>query len=205
MAVDTTPPDVTITSPTAGQAFTFCTGGTTVPVTISAVDAQSPVTAVGFWVNDAPFTVNPFTSANTVVAEGQFVAPAVGAYELGAWATSAGGTGKSPVVGVSVNYTMSWLPPLSAGRTINGAVPIKFAAKDCQGKFVADSSVRVEVWEGTVQRFAAVYGDGSDAVRIQEADEHYIANFHPPSGNHTYTVKVFFNDFQQASTTFTTR
>lgn len=121
----------------------------------------------------------------------------------------AGGTGQSPVVGVSVNYTMSWLPPVSAGRTLNGAVPIKFAAKDCQGKFVADSSVRVEVWEGTVQgpvqRFAAVYGDGSDAVRIQEADEHYLANFHPASGNHTYTVKVFFNGFPQASTNFTTR
>jgi hypothetical protein len=44
---DTTPPDVTITSPTAGGTFTFCTGGTTVPVTISAADAESVVTAVG--------------------------------------------------------------------------------------------------------------------------------------------------------------
>ena len=174
-------------------------------MTISAVDAQSPVTAVGFWVNGVPFTVNPFASTNTVLAEGQFVAAAVGAYELRAWATSAGGTGKSPVVGVSVNYAMSWLPPLSLGRTVNGALAIKFAAKDCQGKFVADSSVRVEVWEGTVQRFAAVHGDGSDAVRINEDDEHYIANFHPPSGSHAYTVKVFFNGFQQASTNFTTR
>ena len=202
---DTTPPDVIITAPAAGQVLPFCTAGTSVPVTISAVDAESKVTSVGFWVNKVPFTVDPFDPANTVVAEGRFVAPAVGVYELGAWATSAGGTGKSPVVGVSVNYTMSWLPPLSLGRTVNGAVAIKFAARDCQGKFVADSSVRVEVWEGSDQRFAAVYGDGSDAVRIQEADEHYIANFHPPSGNHTYKVKVFFNTFEQASRTFTSR
>lgn len=202
---DTTPPDVTITSPTADQGFTFCTGGTTVPVTISAVDAQSLVTAVGFWVNVTPFSVNPVAPANTVVATGQFVAPAVGGYEIGAWATSAGGTGESPAVGVSINYAMSWLPPLSLGRTVNGALAIKFAARDCQGKFVADSSVRVEVWEGTVQRLSADYGDGSDAVRINEVDEHYIANFHPPSGNHTYTVKVFFNGFEQTSTTFTTR
>ena len=205
VVLDTTPPDVTITSPTAGLGFTFCTGGTTVPVTISAVDAQSPVTAVGFTVNGASFSVNSFAPANTVAAEGQFVAPAVGAYQLRAWATSAGGTGHSPVVGISVNYAMSWLPPLSLGRTVNGAVAIKFAARDCQGKFVADSSVRVEVWEGTVQRFAAVHGDGSDAVRLQEADEHYIANFHPSSGSHIYTVKVFFNGFQQATTNFTTR
>jgi len=205
VVTDNTPPDVTITSPTAGQAFTFCTGGTTIPVTISAVDAESFVFAVGFTVNGAAFGVNPFTAANTVSAQGQFVAPTVGAYELGAWATSAGGTGQSPKVGVSVNYAMSWLPPLSLGRTINGAVAIKFAARDCQGKFVADSSVRVEVWEAGVQRFAAVYGDGSDAVRINETDEHYIANFHPPAGNHSYTVKVFFNGFQQASTNFNSR
>jgi len=98
---------------------------------------------------------------------------------------------------------------VSAGRTLNGAVPIKFAAKDCQGKFVADTSVRVEVWEATQQgpakQFAAVYGDSSDAVRINEDEAHYITNFKPASGSHTYTVKVFFNGFQQASTTFTTR
>jgi Bacterial Ig domain len=205
VVLDMTPPDVTITSPKAGLNLEFCTGGTTVPVTISAVDAESPVTAVWFKVNGTELTVNPFVSANAVVAEGQFVAAAVGAYELGAWARSAGGPGHSPVVGVSVNYKMSWLPPVSAGRTLNGAVPIKFAAKDCQGKFVADKSVRVEVWEGTVQRFAAVYGDGSDAVRINEIDEHYIANFQPPSGSHTYTVKVFFNGFEQARTTVNTR
>ena len=55
------------------------------------------------------------------------------------------------------------------------------------------------------KRFAAVYGDGSDAVRINEDHEHYIANFHPPAGNHTYTVKVFFNGFLQASTNFITQ
>jgi hypothetical protein len=209
VASDVTAPGVIITKPTAKQEVVFCTGGTTVPVTISAVDAESPVTAVGFWVNAAPITVDPFASENSVVAQGQFVAAAVGAYELGGWATSAGGTGTSPVVGVSVNYTMSWLPPVSAGRTLNGAVPIKFAARDCVGKFVADSSVRVEVWEmtaqGPVKQFVALHGEGSGAVRIQETDEHYIANFHPPSGSRTYTVKVFFNEVQQADTNFKTR
>jgi len=205
VALDTTPPDVTITFPTNGQSITFCTGGTTVPVTISAVDAESNVTAIAFTVNGAAFTVNPFNPARAVVAVGQFVAPAVGPYQLTAQATSAGGTGTSPAVGVSVNYKMSWLPPVSAGRTLNGSVPIKFAARDCQDKFVADSSVRVEVWEGTALRSTAVHGDGSDAVRINQDEEQYIASFHPPSGNHTYTVKVFFNDYLQASTNFTTR
>ena len=71
------PPDVTITSPAAGLKSTFCTGGTAVPVTISAVDPQSPVTVVWFAVNGTGFTVNPFAPANTVGGEGQFVAPVV--------------------------------------------------------------------------------------------------------------------------------
>ena len=64
---------------------------------------------------------------------------------------------------------------------------------------MVDESVRVEVWEGGTLRASAVYGTGSDSVRINEDEEHYITNFQPPSGNHTYTVKVFFNNYLQAS------
>ena len=197
--LDMTPPDVRITAPVDGQAFTFCSAGTNVPVTISAVDPESLVTAIGGTVNDMAFAVQPFTPANVVTATGTVPVSAVGAYTLGAWATSAGGDGTAPEVGVSVNYAMSWLPPLAAGRTIRGAVVIKFAARDCLGAFVPDSSVRVEVWEGAALRASAVYGTGSDAVRIED-DAHYVTNFQPPSGTHTYTVKVFFNGFLQAST-----
>ena len=58
---------------------------------------------------------------------------------------------------------------------------------------------------GTRKAIPAVEGDGSDAVRIQEADELDIANFHPPSGIHDYRVRVFFNNALQATTTFTTK
>jgi hypothetical protein len=203
--LDTTPPDVTITSPHNGDKFTFCTGGTIIPVTITAVDAESFVTAIGATAGGTAIIINPFTPAHSVDAEGQFIGAGVGYYDLEAWATSAGGTGNSPHVGISVNYAMSWLPPLSLGRTIAGEVVIKFAARDCQGKFVADTSVRVEVLEGGVLRFAAVYGDGTDAVRIQQVDEQYIANFKPAKGSHTYTVNIFFNNYLQASTTVTTK
>ena len=199
VVLDTTPPDVRITSPTDKQAFDFCSAGTKVPVTISAVDPESVVTAIGGTVNGTPFTVQPFTPANVVLASGEIVAPVVGVYTLGAWATSAGGTGTAPTVEISVNYKMSWLPPLSLGRTMHGAIAIKFAARDCNGAFVADTSVRVEVWEANALRFTAVYGDGSDSVRIENSQ--YITNFNPPAGNHTYTVKVFFNNYLQATTT----
>lgn len=201
---DSTPPDVLITSPANGQAFTFCTGGTAVPVTISAVDAESLVTAVGGTANGVPFTVSPFAPSNTVIVNGSFTASDIGAYAIEGWATSAGGTGISPTVTISVNYAISWLPPLSLGRTINGAVAIKFAARDCEGTFVADTRVHVEVWEGSEVRYSADYGDGSDSVRIEDGIQ-YVANFHPAAGNHTYTAKVYFNGYLQASLAFSTR
>jgi hypothetical protein len=87
----------------------------------------------------------------------------------------------------------SWLPPLSLGKVVAGAVAIKFAANDCNGTFVADNRVRVEVWEGATFRFGANYGDGSAAVRIDADSGQYIANFQPATGVHSFTVKVLFD------------
>jgi hypothetical protein len=202
---DTTPPDVTITSPADGAEIRFCTGGTTIPVAISATDVESFVTAIGATSNGTPFAVAPFAPAHAVTANGSFTATDIGAYAIEAWATNAAGlTGYSSTVNVAVKYAISWLPPLSLGRTINGAVAIKFAARDCNDTFVTDTRVRVEVSEGSALRFSAVFGDGNDAVRIEEGTL-YITNFHPPSGNHTYVLKVFFNNLLQASTNFSTR
>ena len=202
---DTTPPAVVITSPTDGTAFTFCSAGTVVPVTVSATDAESLVTAVWATANNVPFAVSFPAASNNVVATGSFTATGIGSYALQAWAQSAGGTGASAVVNVSVNYAMSWLPPLSLGKVINGALAIKFAARDCTGAFVADERVSVEVLENGVSKFLAFFGDGTGAVRIDAAQEQYIANFQPASGVHTYTLKVYFGGFEQASTTFTTK
>ena len=106
---------------------------------------------------------------------------------------------------MSVNYAMSWLPPLSLGKVISGALAIKFSARDCNGVFVADNRVSVEIWEGTVRQFVATFGDGSDAVRIDEVQGQYITNFKAASGAHNYTVKVLFGGFEQASKDFTTK
>ena len=202
---DTTPPAVVITSPTDGQAFTFCSGGTVIPVTVSATDPESNVTAVGANASNVPFAMSFPGPSNNVVATGNFTAPGIGSYSLQAWAQSAGGTGQSGVVNIAVNYAMSWLPPLSLGKVISGAVAIKFSARDCTGTFVADNRVSVEVWEGAERKSVATYGDGSGAVRIDEVQGQYIANFSPASGVHTYTVKVLFGGFEQATKTFTTK
>ena len=202
---DTTPPVVVITSPTDGQAFTFCSSGTVVPVTISATDAESLVTSVWAKANNVPFAVSFPAASNNVVASGTFTASGIGSYPLQASATSAGGTGESAVINVSVNYVMSWLPPLSLGKVISGALAIKFSARDCTGAFVADNRVSVEVWEGAIQQFVATFGEGSDAVRIDEVQGQYITNFKPASGVHTYTVKVLFDGFEQATKNFNTK
>jgi len=203
--LDTTPPAVVITSPTEGQALTYCSGGTPIPVTISANDAESFVTSVWAKANNVPFAVSFAGPSNNVVANGTFTAAGIGSYALQAWAQSTGGIGQSAVVNVSVNYAMSWLPPLSLGKVVSGALAIKFAARDCTGAFVVDDRVRVEVLEGGVSRFVATYGDGSDAVRIDDVQGQYITNFNPASGVHTYVVKVSFGGFEQASKSFTTK
>ena len=202
---DTTPPAVVITLPEDGKAFTFCSAGTVVPVSISATDSESLVTSVWARANNIPFAVSFPGASNNVVANGNFTAMGIGSYALQAWAQSTGGVGESAVVNISVNYAMSWLPPLSIKNEFKGAVAIKFAARDCTGAFVADNRVSVEVWEGTTKKFGATFGEGSDAVRIDEVQGQYLANFQPASGAHTYTVKVLFGGFEQATKTFTTQ
>jgi hypothetical protein len=203
---DTTPPVVVITSPEDAQAFTFCSAGTVVPVTISATDAESLVTSVWAKANDELFPVSFPSASNNVVANGSITAMGIGSIALQAWAqSSAPQLGQSEMVNISVNYVMSWLPPLSLGKVVSGALAIKFSARDCNGAFVADERVRVEVSEGGVNKFVATPGDGSDAVRIDNVMGQYIANFQPASGVHTYTVKVFFGAFEQASKNFTTK
>jgi hypothetical protein len=202
---DKTPPAVMITSPTAAQKFPFCSAGTVVPVTISATDAESLVTSVWATASNVPFAVSFAGASHNVVANGSFTAAGIGSYPIQAWADSAGGTGESAVVNVTVNYAMAWLPPLSLGKVISGEAAIKFSARDCNGAVVADNRVSVEVWEGGVRTFVAAFGEGSDAVRIDEVQGQYITNFKPAPGVHTYTVKVFFGGFEQASKTFTTK
>jgi len=203
---DTTVPTVVIESPRNAQAFTFCSTGTIVPVTISATDAESLVTSVWAKASNVPFAVSFPAASNNVVATGSFTASGIGSYPLQAWGRSTGGTGESAVVNVSVNYEMSWLPPLSLGKVISGGtLPIKFTARDCNGAFVADERVSVEVFENGSSKFVANFGDGSEAVRIDEVQGQYITNFKPASGVHTYTVKVFFGGFEQASKSFTTK
>ena len=184
----------------------FCTAGVAVPIEVSASDAESEVTSVAADVNGTNVPLS-YTAGNNVIATGSYTAGGIGVYTVNASATSAGGTGTASEVSFLVKYNTLWLPPLALGKTSKGGstIPIKLTARDCEGGFVHDESVKIAVYEGSVEKFVAVFGEGSDFVRIDDLDGHYITNFQTAAGQHTYTVKVYFNDVLHASLNFSVR
>jgi hypothetical protein len=213
---DTTPPSVTISKPTADQSFTFCTGGTPVDIAFNAQDAESVISAVSADVNANAVALSiTGLNTNSVDATGTYTANSIGAYTVNAHATSEGGPGDASA-NFSVNYNLSWLPPLSLGKTNKGGstVPIKFTARDCNGAFVHDGSVKVVVYEvtagGDLEALTGFFGQGAAYVRIDDVAGQYIINFQTSSGTHNYRADVFFNDFagnpfKQGSKTFSVR
>lgn len=214
---DTTPPSVTITSPTDGESFTFCTEGTLITVAFDAQDAQSAITAASADVNGNPVSLTTLTGIGTgsVTGSGPYTVNSIGGFTVNAHATSSGGTGDASN-SFNVNYNIMWLPPLSLGKTSKGGstVPVKFTARDCNGSFVHNEGVTVVVFEvtgsGDVQQLSGLFGDGASSVRIDDDAGQYIINFQTAAGEHLYRVDVYFNDsngnpFKQGSKTFTTR
>jgi hypothetical protein len=205
-AVDLTPPNVSITAPIDGTSLVFCAAGVAVPVTVTAIDAESVVTSVAADVNGSPLVLS-FAAGHNVTATGSFTASGVGVYSVNASATSAGGTGNASQVSVTVQYNTIWLPPLALGKTGKGGstVPVKVTARDCTGAFVHDESVRITVHEGAALKLDALFGESADSVRIDDIDGHYITNFQTESGPHTYTVNVYFNGLLHTSRNFSVR
>jgi hypothetical protein len=110
---DQTPPSVTITSPTANESFTYCTGGTPVGVAFNADDSDSAISDASADVNGSAvvLTTNGL-GTNHVDASGSYGANTIGEYTLKASATSLGGTSDA-TQNFSVNFNLMWLPPLS--------------------------------------------------------------------------------------------
>lgn len=209
-ATDTTPPTIVLT---VASPVTFCLGGTPISFSYTASDADTPISSVVARVNGDPVPVTASViGTNAVSGEGAFTAAAIGTYTITVEATSEGGTG-SDTGDVKVKYQVTWLPPLSLGKTAKGGstVPIKFTVRDCVGAFVYDESVRVAVYEmtagGDVEALSGVYGTGASSVRVDPTAEQYIVNFQTSSGAHNYAADVWFDhgDETQGSKSFSVR
>jgi hypothetical protein len=185
---DTTPPTVVIAD--IGSPITFCSGGTPVAFTFTASDAESVITDVSVKVNGSPVpaTISGL-GTNNVSGSGSYTAAGIGLYTLMVSATSDGGSGDATEE-FRVKYNVSWLPPISLGKTAKGGstVPVKFTVRDCNNAFVHDESIQVNVWEvtstGNVTKLSGVFGDGADAVRIDDISAQYIINFQTEPGIH---------------------
>lgn len=208
-----------VTSPAGNPSIAFG-GCTAVNIAFTATDAESVITAVSADVNGKMVNLTTIEGlgTNSVNASGTYTPGSddpIGTYTVTAHATSAGGTGDGTAT-FNVNYIISFLPPLSLGKTNKGGstVPIKFTARDCNGGFVHDESVKVVVQEITngvdVEQLSGVFGEGASFVRIDDEVSQYIINFQTSSGAHNYRVDVFFNDFtdtpfKQEGKTFSVR
>jgi len=134
----------------------------------------------------------------------------VGEYGLSIRTLDFAGNEATKTAAFTVGYDFKWLPPVKRkGGSANDAyrvrynatVPIRFAALDGFGKFVADKSVKVVLADGT--NFATLnYGKGSRAVKINACDKKYRLNLklkdYPwikPGGS--YKVSVYFGGNNQ--------
>jgi hypothetical protein len=205
---DTTPPAVTFASPaTCPATYTF---GQSVSININAVEDMSPITAFTATINGDAFGSATGIGTQSANINGTFTPSMIGTYTVAASATSVGGTGNASC-DLNVNYDLTWLPPISLGKTSKGGstMPIKFAIRDASGEFVTDDSVHVIVKEGATEVFSAFFGEGASNVRISETDEQYIVNFQTASGVHNYDVLAYFDgvggEVLQGTKTFSTR
>lgn len=77
---------------------------------------------------------------------------------------------------------ISWAPPLSLegfSLETRSTLPINFNITDCNNNFVEDKTVKVNVNNETFGvNINYTYGNGSEYVRINTAEQSYIVNFH---------------------------
>lgn len=189
MVEDTTPPEISIISPAEG---TYVYGQ---PITVAyvVVDPESKVVNESAELNGHPVSNGQMVILN-VLGENKFVVNATN--EVGLTSTK--------TVDFNVGYKLGWVPPIKSGddtSTISCTVqkgstlPVKFKLYDYFGKVITDLSLRVIV-EGDKGSVVFLPGDGTEGIRWDQIDEHYIVNLHTKNyawieAGQAYAVKVY--------------
>lgn len=208
--------NVSFPTPHSGNV-NFCSGGTNIPISISASDTSNLITSLTASVNAGDVTGSlAILGLNTVsaAATGSYNASSVGAYVFNAVAKTACTQGEANVT-VDVVYVISGLDGnLGSGQKPKHGhtVPIQFTPKDCSGNLVPyDSTVEVKVYDSSntlvedstpAACTGSACGTGTSSHVTFTAGQ-YQANSVPPAVD-TYTVKIYFGGVLNFSTTFTT-
>ncbi len=101
-------------------------------------------------------------------------------------------------------YNITFLPPITTMEQFNltngRTLPIKFTSQDNDtGDFIYDDTVNVTIKNSTGHLITYfTYGTGTDSVRINTIEEHYIVNFHTRNYalnlGETYAIIVTFGE-----------
>lgn len=189
MVEDTTPPEISIISPVE-DSYVY---GQPVTVAYVVVDPESGVVNESAELNGYPVSNGQMIILNTL-----------GENRLVVSATNEVGLASIKTVDFSVGYKLDWVPPIKSGDDTSASsctiqkgstLPVKFKLYDYFGKVVTDSSLRVTV-EGDKGSVAFLPGDGTEGIRWDRTDEHYIVNLHTKNyawieAGQAYAVKVY--------------
>jgi len=203
-------PTVTITQPAPGLIVNRTTGSpaSQVPFTFQATTTFGTIQSVTVTLNGTPVsaTVGGLGTANAT-GSGTLSVTTSGSYTLAVTASN-GAANASDARSFAVvetappppasKYKLSWQPPISQGKTIEGGtvMPIKFTLEQ-NGKLVSDQSVVIAVYEifsngSSSEPVLYPYGTGSPAPPDYViTSKIYHLDFPTAKGTHRYKVEVY--------------
>lgn len=204
----TPPPVVAIGEPLVGTVVNRYTGDApnTVPFTFTATSAYGPIQTVSVTLNSQPVSsTNSGLQTPNASGSGNFSVSAPGTYTMVVTASNGGAVASSSrtftVVETAppLNYTLTWLPPLSTGVSVEGGttVPVKFTLTNANGASVSDQNVIIAIYEvfanGTSSNPVLFpYGtSGPAAPDYAISSGVYQLDYATANGAHVYKVEVY--------------
>jgi hypothetical protein len=201
-------PTVSISAPANGAVITRVAGApaTAVNYAFGATTASGTIQTVSVTLNGVAITPATLSGLNTanVTGGGVLSFSAAGTHVLTVTVTN-GSASASATTTFTVNQTLpqvcqnlTWLPPISLNKTIEGGstMPIKFRL-DCGGNFVRDPSTLIAIYEiyanGTMSN-PVIYPYGTGSANPPDYaihGNHYHLNFKTAKGVHRYRIEVY--------------
>lgn len=197
-------PTVSILSPANGATFNRASGdpATVVNYTFQGGTTYGVITSVTVTLDGSvvPASVSGLNSAG-ISGSGTASFTSAGTHVLnvtisnGGATASASGTFKIIQVQPQLCRDVTWLPPISLNKTVEGGstVPIKFTLQ-CHNEFVRDTSVVIAIYEVGHESHPSLYGYGTGSPNPPAyaiTGQQYHLNFTTARGSHVYRIEVY--------------